>query len=139
MSHDLDRSDPKTWAGTPEAVAEWQQAQKELHKTIGRRPKKEEFCQLPFHVIASITKVADRTGSVLGVLTALYEIWYRNNHYNPVRLTSAALRKYGVSAGQKRRALKPLERSGQIWVNRQSRRNPLVTLKWLPLKSEFHR
>ena len=109
------------------------------HKTTGPQPRKDEFCKFPFHVMANIAKVGAPAGGVIGVLAALYEIWYRDNHYNPVRLTTANLRKYGVSPDQKLRALQFLEKSGQIWVDRELRKNPLVTLKWLPLKTEFKR
>ena len=70
-------------------------------------------------------------------MAALYEMWYRDCHYNPVKLTSRALRKYGVSRWQKYRALKVLEKSGWIWIEREPRKSPFVTMKWLPLKSEY--
>jgi hypothetical protein len=72
-------------------------------------------------------------------MAALYEIWYRDNHYNPLALTSKSHRKYGMSPNQKLRALKFLEKSGWVQVERECKKNPLVTLKWLPLKSEFKR
>ena len=67
------------------------------HKTTGPQPRKDEFCKFPFHVMANIAKVGAPAGGVIGVLAALYEIWYRDNHYNPVRLTTANLRNNGVS------------------------------------------
>jgi hypothetical protein len=110
-------------------------------KTLGSRGplKEKEFCKFPFRVMASIAKIGRQAGGVVGVMAALYEIWYRGCQYNPVRLTSATLRKYGVSPHQKLRALRFLEKSGCIWVDREHGKNPLVTLKWLPLKSEFER
>jgi hypothetical protein len=44
-----------------------------------------------------------------------------------------------MSPNQKLRALKFLEKSGWVQVERECKKNPLVTLKWLPLKSEFKR
>jgi hypothetical protein len=94
-----------------------------------------EFFQFPVGVMTRIGKASNGAG-VLGVLLALYELWFTRLNYNPVRLTSRSLRKYGVSRYQKRRALRALEKSGQILIDRSHGKNPLVTLKWLPLKEE---
>ena len=99
------------------------------------RQKKEEFCMFPFHVMASIAKTGTTVGGVVRVLAALFELWFRDNHYNPVKLTTASLRKYEVSPDQKLRALRFLEKSGQVSVDRSNGKNPWVTLKWLPLKT----
>jgi hypothetical protein len=66
----------------------------------------------------------------------LYEEWFAHpNHYNPVTLTSYALRRFNISRHQKSRALSVLEKSDVIYVYREKRKNPLVTLTWLPLKN----
>jgi hypothetical protein len=49
---------------------------------------------------------------------------------NPVKLTSAELRKIGISRQQKFRALKNLERWGLVSVERTNGKNPLVTVFW---------
>jgi hypothetical protein len=127
MSHAVDRSDPGTWAAKPEAVAEWQQAQKEPRKPAAVRQAKgrRRFCMFPVEVLAAISKAGRSRTAVLGVLSALYELWFRSKNYNPVRLTTASLRKYGVSPDRKLRALQVLEKSGQIWIDREPRKNPL--------------
>jgi len=67
----------------------------------------------------------------LTVLVVLYEIWYLDwEHKNPVTLTSENLRAYGVSRGQKLRALKVLEKYGAVTVQRLSGKNPKVVLNW---------
>jgi hypothetical protein len=93
-----------------------------------------KFCQFPVLVLnALITQKANWTA--FAVLMALYELWFTHpNHYNPVELTSRKLRRFGLSKGQKYRGLKSLEKSGQISVERRARKNPLVTLNWLPLR-----
>ena len=117
---------------SPEELAE-SQDQQETPKR--RRTKKDEFCQFPFSVMADIAKVGRPAGGVVGVLAALYELWFRDNHYNPVKLTSAILRKYRVTPNQKLRALRFLEKSGWVWVERSKGKNPWVTLKWLDIKT----
>ena len=98
-------------------------------KTAPSRPRKRGVCLIPFYVLEEIARAGCPD---VGVLAALYETWFRDNKYNPVRLTSRALEKYGVSRGQKRRSLERLEKSGCIWIERTNRKNPLVTLRWLP-------
>jgi hypothetical protein len=118
---------------SPEELLQYNTSQE---KSKRRRSKKDEFCQIPFYVMADVSRAGC---PVTGVLAALYETWFRDTHYNPVRLTSQILRKYGVTRHQKLRTLKLLEKSGRIWVDREHGKNPFVTLKWLPLKSEFPR
>jgi hypothetical protein len=115
--------------------------EEELVKVVGSAPakskarkKKDEFCMFPFRVVTDIAKAGRPAGAVVGVLTALYELWFRGNHYNPVRLTSASLRKYRVTPNQKFRALKFLEKSGWIWIDRTNGKNPWVRLRWLDIK-----
>jgi hypothetical protein len=117
---------------SPEELVAAQSSSQETVKR--RRAKKDEFCQIPFRVVVDIMKTGSPPPRVLGVLAALYEHWFRNCRYNPVKLTSAALRKYGVTRMQKSRALKFLEKSGCVWIDHSSGKNPWVTLKWLELK-----
>jgi hypothetical protein len=93
-----------------------------------------KFCQFPVSVLnALIMQKANWTA--FAVLVTLHELWFTHpNHYNPVELTSRKLCRFGLSKGQKYRGLKSLEKSGQISVERRARRNPLVTLNWLPLR-----
>jgi hypothetical protein len=141
MPHGVDRPDPAAWVYKPEDVAAWQQAQKEPRKPASVRQAKERrrFCMFPVEVLAAISKAGGSRTAVLGILSALYELWFKQSNRNPIQLTSLSLRKYGVSPDQKLRALQVLEKSGQISIDREPRKNPLVTLKWLPLKSEFER
>jgi hypothetical protein len=66
------------------------------------------------------------------VVLVLYRLWYKNCGYNPVRLTSHALRKFNLSRYQKLRALKLLEKTGCITVERKVGKNPRITLNWMP-------
>jgi hypothetical protein len=57
-------------------------------------------------------------------------LWYlrRVRKSNPVRLTGAALREFGVTRQAKYRALPALEAAGLISVRRRGRKNPEVTI-----------
>jgi hypothetical protein len=101
-------------------------------RRYGKRPRF-QFCQFPVSVLdALIEHRANWT--VLAVLTALHELWFTHpNHHNPVELTSYNLRRFGLSRWQKWDALRVLEKAGQITIERKDRKNPQVTLNWLPL------
>ena len=58
-----------------------------------------------------------------------FEAWTKGQ---PLLLTSAALKKYHISRGQKRRALEELEAIGLISVVRGHGKNPHVTLNANP-------
>jgi len=93
-----------------------------------------KFCQFPVSVLNALI-MQKVNWTAFAVLVALYELWFTHpNHYNPVELTSRKLRQFGLSKGQKYRGLKSLVKSGQISVERRTRKNPLVTLNWLPLR-----
>jgi hypothetical protein len=54
--------------------------------------------------------------------------------YNPVHFTTYNLRRFGLSRDQKWRALRFLEKIGQISITRMGAgKNPMVTLNWVPL------
>jgi hypothetical protein len=85
--------------------------------------------------IKVLEDIAEMTGCApLIVLLALYRLHFHSFRQNPVRLTSESLRNHGLSRHQKRRALSFLEKTGHITVQRQHRKNPLVTLNWLPIR-----
>ena len=108
-------------------------------RRIRRYPKAVDFLfyQFPVAVLDEILQATlTNRMTVLAVLATLYELWFTRFNQNPVRLTSYSLRKYGISRHQKIRVLRLLEKSGQIAVERSHGKNPLVTLKWLPLQKE---
>jgi hypothetical protein len=69
------------------------------------------------------------------ILVRLCKLHFRNRGQNPIRLSTSFLQKeYGLSRGQKSRALKSLSKSGMIEVVFTHGKNPMVKLQWLPLK-----
>jgi hypothetical protein len=69
------------------------------------------------------------------VVAAVYKGWYADfKKRNPVKLTSALLAEFRVSRGQKLRSLRFLEQSDLFLVERFPRRNPMVTMRWIPIK-----
>jgi len=94
------------------------------------------FYKLPVEVAKSALAICHKSAAPISILLALYEIHFRDFGSNPVRLTSKILNKYRISRYRKYRALKLLEIAGLIRVERVKNRNPLVTLKWLPVKRE---
>jgi hypothetical protein len=60
------------------------------------------------------------------LLRLLYLAWF--NRSGTVVLANKGLAEWGVSRGQKDRALRNLERTGRIVVERRRRRSPRVTL-----------
>jgi hypothetical protein len=81
------------------------------------------------------TKARRNAWSVVAVLMALYELWFTDlDKRNPVTLTSYNLQRFGLWRKQKYRALQILEQAGLISVERIPRKNPLVTMNWLPLR-----
>jgi hypothetical protein len=78
-----------------------------------------------------------RNHTPLGVLFILQELWFTGFKRNPVKLTTCALRKFGISRLRKYRALQLLEEGGFISVERTPGKNPLVTMTWLPIKEHI--
>jgi hypothetical protein len=69
----------------------------------------------------------------LAVLLALEDLWFTDfDHRNPIKLTSYNLQRFGLSRGQKYRALKALETAKLISVDRINGKNPVVMLLWRP-------
>ena len=73
----------------------------------------------------------------LGILFALHKLWFKGFRRNPVRLTSCSLQKLKISRWRKYRALELLEKGGFISVERPHGKNPIISLKWLPIKKRF--
>jgi hypothetical protein len=81
------------------------------------------------------TRARRNAWSLVAVLMALYELWFTDlDKRNPVKLTSYNLQRFGLSRNQKHRALQILEKAGLISVDRKPRKNPLVTMTWLPVR-----
>jgi hypothetical protein len=101
-----------------------------------RQPKASgfRFYQFPVKVLDDILKAANQNTSSapVVVLLTLYKLWFKSFGRNPVQLTSHSLRKCGISRYQKLLALKLLEQTGHITVQRKGGKNPLVTPNWLP-------
>ena len=74
---------------------------------------------------------------VLATVLALHELWFTQpNHNNPVRFTTYNLRRFGLSRDQKWRALRFLEKIGQISIERMGTgKNPIVTLNSEPVRN----
>jgi hypothetical protein len=151
-NNDLDEFDPRNLVGTPEQVTKWQKARaerriqqeraaQETFKNRSAPTGKEsglQFYRFPRPVIQEILKTSRGRGSAasLVILFVLYELWFTHRNYNPVMLTSHSLRQYGITRDLKCHALKLLEKSGQVLVDRSPGRNSWVTLKWLPPKND---
>jgi hypothetical protein len=115
----------------PEDLAKFQKLP--AKSPSARKPKKEiEFYQFPKPVLIVI--IQSGYMPALAVAAVIHETWYKSFQRNPIILTSTHLGKFRISRGQKLRALKILEQSGYFLVKRLPRRNPSVTLKWLPIK-----
>jgi hypothetical protein len=96
------------------------------------KPLEVQFFQFPAVVLEKI--ILTTHNAELAVLAQLYETWFINFKKNPIKLTSTSLKRYGISKDQKWRALQSLEKSGQITVERRTKKNPLITLNWQALK-----
>jgi hypothetical protein len=111
---------------------------KRPNQTEAGKPKHSEkhtlkFYKFPPAVIDGL--VAADYGPAWKVAMAICKRWYATFRGNPVELTTWNLRKnYGLSKDQKWRALKVLEDTEQYIVERIPGHNPLVTMKWEPLK-----
>jgi hypothetical protein len=71
--------------------------------------------------------------SVLAILLALEELHFRDSyHRNQQHLATYHLQRFGLTRGQKFRALRILEEAKVIVVHRTHGKNPLVTLLWHP-------
>jgi hypothetical protein len=68
-----------------------------------------------------------------GVLLVLDHLILRSGN-NPVRLSTAALREYGIDHRRKWRALRKLQALGVVTIEQGGRRAPLVTHQWFPVR-----
>ena len=102
--------------------------------SLPRKPKREiEFYPFLGHVVDALIRANYAPAWTLAAV--IYKTWYRGyKKLNPVLVTSAILAKYGLTRHQKSRALEILEDSGQYIVERSANRNPLVMMKWIPVK-----
>jgi hypothetical protein len=87
-----------------------------------------EFYQFPKAVIDQIVRTTHN--AELAVLARLYELWFLNFQRNPVALSSVGVRAMGISRFSQMRALKSLEESKQISIERRKNKSPLVTIHW---------
>jgi hypothetical protein len=147
----LDPFDPASWKNFE---ADYNRRKADFHATHaaqstdnGSKPEskaksdKFEFCILPTKVIRQVRKAGDRRTSQAPwlILFTLLELWFTQYNRNPVKLTSRSLRGLDISRYQKLRALKLLEKSGQVQIDRRDGKNPLITLRWLPHKKDPRR
>ena len=123
---------PEDFRLSPEEMA----AMKEqpAAERIPRKSKKEiQYYQFPKAVVDALIRA--NYGPAWALAAAVYKGWYKDyKKRNPILVTSAILVEYGLSRNQKSRALKVLEGTGQYIVDRFARHNPLVTMKWVPVK-----
>jgi hypothetical protein len=99
-----------------------------------------KFYQFPTGVLEDVAKAANKYGTPapLLVLMVLYRLWFTSlHHHNPVNLTTHSLRALGVTPRQKRRALQLIEATGHITVHQEGKKNPQVTLTWLPISQSI--
>jgi hypothetical protein len=104
-------------------------------KSAPSRKSKREIQFYPFPKAVVDALIQANYGPAWALAAAIYKAWYGDfKKRNPVLVTSAILVEYGLSRNQKARALKVLEGTGQYIVDRFARHNPLVTMKWVPVK-----
>jgi hypothetical protein len=102
------------------------------HHKLPKFPKAKgfQFYMLPAKVLEDIA--AETRYPELIILCILNRLWFRNSCHNPVVLTSRVLANFDVSKYQKHRALKLLEKTGHIAIERTRGKNPRITLNWRP-------
>jgi hypothetical protein len=96
-------------------------------KTLRQKRMNFRFCQFR---AAALYRIAEAAPSAeLAILTRLYELWFSNFKKNPMKLNAGWFRKLGFERRYIFHALKRLEKSGQIAVERRVGKCPLVTLR----------
>jgi hypothetical protein len=128
---------PDDFRLSPKELAEMAAMQQSTTKSPSLRKSRSKreigFYQFPKAVMDAF--VRSNYMPVLAVAMAVYKGWFLDfEKRNPVKLTSNLLAEFRISRGQKLRALKILEKSDQFVLERYSRRNPLVTMKWILIK-----
>jgi len=124
--------DPNDFILTPEQIAEAKKLAALQKKSPPPSKSKSwsRHIQLPISVTEAIARTNCAPAWALAM--AIYRGWYEDyKKRNPVLVTSALLAPYGISRQQKLRALKALEATGHYTVDRFTRRNPLVFMKWI--------
>ncbi len=96
---------------------------------VRNQSKKFDFYRFPAEVLESLA--AASKSPVLIILCVLYRLRVKTGH-NPVILTSGTLRKFKLSRYQKLRALKLLEKTGHISIDRTCGKNLQIMLNWWP-------
>jgi hypothetical protein len=92
--------------------------------TKKERERRKHFVKVPWNWVERLAGTGGQVHQV--ALHLLYLHWKGKGA--PVKLSNRALNMYGVSAESKRRALRVLESSGLITVERLSRKSPTVGL-----------
>jgi DNA-binding transcriptional ArsR family regulator len=75
-----------------------------------------------------LSRACRLSGKSLATALAIWYLKGLQNSSENLRLTSAVVERFGVSRFSKSRALRYLEKAGLIKVERQLRKNPLVTI-----------
>jgi hypothetical protein len=112
---------------SPELLTKIKNRQTQKSPTPPKQKDGFRFYKFPPAVLLAIYQT--KYLPALAVAMAVFEGRFRT-HKNPVKLTSALLAKFGVSKNQKLKAVRLLEQTGHFLVERSSRRNPLVMVKW---------
>jgi hypothetical protein len=135
----VDSSDPFSSLDNlrmPESMS--QKYQQPTKRDDAARPKfqseKFRYHQFPANVFYGVLKLADQNNcpAAVIILAVLYEEWWKSFKRNPVRLSSRKLKAHGISKYRKLRALKLLEETGHIGVEREHGKNPWILLRWHP-------
>ena len=102
------------------------------HHRLSKFPKAKgfKFYMLPAKVLEDIA-IETRCPALI-ILCVLNRLWFENCCHNPVTLSSRSLVKFDVSRYQKRWALKLLEKTGHISIERTNGKNPRIILNWRP-------
>jgi hypothetical protein len=113
------------------------QAEPKLTKRQPTEPKEFElkFYKIPKWVVDRLLGISPYNGVAFIIIYRLYELWFTNYHKNPVELSNAYFRKFGVSAHSKLLALEILVKTGVVTETKRGQKCPLVTMNWLPLHS----
>jgi hypothetical protein len=134
MSGTIDPFSPEQLKSlTPEQVTKLLKTQAKSSPKSPRKLKRGiEFYRLEKALSDALKPVEH--ASVWRLVLAILQAHFDGFEKNPVKLTSALLAEFRISRYQKLRGLRILERTGLFCVERASGRNPLVTMKWKPIK-----
>jgi len=96
-----------------------------------RAKRQQVFIKLPFERSLRIAKAFHSTGVTIWL--ALLRTSFAQRGANPVRLNNRYLE--GIDRRSKYESLKLLEKLGEVQIQRQKGKSPLVTICCLPLKA----